>query len=605
MSGFLITTYWAFIALFQQMPLWQSTAMLTACLGAALTAIFAATGWRGAAERWQIKLFMAGSYLIALAATLPLLIVAHWVVSAYVGTERSLPSIFTCLVRLASGYSLQLEIGLGCGLAMGVLAWFIMRFYMQPRIARYLGCGSTDDFLTDARTIESHLPKPFKYDPRKYFKDAQRKGNMFLGIDERRRVVALPRDTWKKTHVQICGPTGTGKGVMAGVCLAQSVAYGDGVYVIDPKNDEFAASVLSESCAAAGKPFHLVDLQSGQPAQFDLLKNISKEDLNSLFIAGFALGEKGTDADFYRKNDRAAARYLAGLANQGSVSLALLAERAGVMLPEDLVEKCEGFRRSLEEIAELQAPQASPFVEAIDLDGPLKNGGCLYVVGSMDDEAVVILQKMLLVRIVQLISARRRNIEQRHITIFADEIRYLMSKKLGDVLGSVRDKGCNVILAHQSLDDLQTGDVSSPAVVIDNTGLRWLYRSTTEEMATWIAGQTGKIVVNKTTRHIEENATGGKISRTEHLVAQIERQKIDINMVQHLPNGVAVVVGAGPARLAFTSPVPVSQKLDSSQLVRPAASSRNVGRIERQTKRVPNKKDDAFSEFLEDGEGAA
>ena len=174
---------------------------------------------------------------------------------------------------------------------------------------------------------------------------------------------------------------------------------------------------------------------------------------------------------------------------------------------------------------------------------------------------------------------------------------------MGDVLGSVRDKGCNVILAHQSLDDLHTGDVPSPAVVIDNTGLKWLYRSTTEEMATWIAGQTGKIVVNKTTRRIEENATGGKISKTEHLVAQIERQKIDTNMVQHLPTGVAVVVGAGPARLAFTSPVPVSQKLDSSQLVKPAGSLRYTVKAERPAKRAPSTKDDSFSEFLDDGEG--
>jgi len=258
------------------------------------------------------------------------------------------------------------------------------------------------------------------------------------------------------------------------------------------------------------------------------------------------------------------------MVDRGPISLARLAEMAGVELPEDLTDKCGGFRRSLEEIAELDSVQAPPGTAEVDLDGPLKNGGCLYVLGSMDDEAVVILQRMLLLRIVQLISTRPRDGKQRHVTVFADEIRYLMSKKLGDVLGSIRDKGCNLILAHQSLADLKTGDVPSPAVVIDNCGLRWLYRSTTEEMAQWIAGQTGKILVNKSTQKIEANAAGGQVGQNQKFMTQTERAKIDVNMVQHLPNGVAVVVGAGPARLAFSSPVPVAEKIDSTKLIVPA-----------------------------------
>lgn len=180
-----------------------------------------------------------------------------------------------------------------------------------------------------------------------------------------------------------------------------------------------------------------------------------------------------------------------------------------------------------------------------------------------------------------------------------------MSKKLGDVLGSVRDKGCNLILAHQSLDDLKTGDVPSPAVVIDNTGLRWLYRSTTEDMAQWIAGQTGKILVNKSSQKIEKNAVGGQVGRNETYMSQVERQKIDVNMVQHLPNGVAVVVGVGPARLAFSSPVPVSEKIDTSLLVKPAKMSA-VRRAEPRPVLKPKVEGSAevvqFSCFLDDVE---
>ncbi len=502
-----------------------------------------------------------------------------WTIAAFAVTficADDLKRISMEWFKVLKYYKIQLSAGIAVGLAAGIVVWFLCRFYLQPRISKRLGVGVTErDSLTDARTIDEKMPQPLKYDPRKFFTSTRKKQLMFLGVDERRKSVTLSRDVWRKTHVQVVGPTGTGKGVMACSCLAQSVSYGDGVYVFDPKNDEFAPSVLREACSRVGKSFHLLDLRRGQPAQLDILKNISKEDLNSLFIAGFALGEKGTDADYYRKNDRAAARHLSTMADHGPISLTKLAEQAGAVLPEDLVEKCEGFRRSIEEIAELQSVQAPAGSSSVQLDGPIKNGGCLYIIGSMDDEAVVVLQKMILLRIVQIVSARPRDGQQRHITVFADEIRYLMSKKLGDVLGSVRDKGCNLILAHQSLDDLKTGDVPSPAVVIDNTGLRWLYRSTTEEMAQWVAGQTGKIVVNKSSQKIEKNAAGGQVGRNETHVSQIERAKIDTNMVQHLPDGVAVVVGAGPARLAFSSPIPVEEKLDSSQLVESAKNSVN------------------------------
>lgn len=384
-----------------------------------------------------------------------------------------------------------------------------------------------------------------------------KKEKMFFGIDENRQPVYIDRQKWKKTHVQVCGPTGTGKGVMSCVCLAQSVNYEDGVFVIDPKNDEYAPSVLKQECDRAGKPFTLINLNREHCGQLNLLKDISPEDLNSLFIAGFSLGEKGTDADFYKKGDRKAARLISKMAAKGTITLKDLAERAHIELTEDVFEQSDGFRKSLEEIAEIESVSTDD--SPLDLAEPIKNGGVLYVVGSMEDEAIVILQKMLLLRIVQLVKNRPRNAEQRHVTIFADEIRYLMSKKLGDTLGSVRDKNCNLILAHQSLDDLRCGDVPSPAVVIDNTGLRWLYRSTTEEMSKWISSQTGRILVGQESVKLEQNEMGAETGSRERTVRQVERNKIDTNMVQNLPDGVAVMIGAGGARMGFASPIQLEQ----------------------------------------------
>lgn len=605
---FLLLIYDYYLSVCGLLSPWQWSIMLMFCISGTITGAAACSGWGGVDSRWQVILIGVCGMLTSSLSGLVLAAAALWSVGAYAATLLAFPSqnVTAGWLRSISYFKFPLCVGIGGGFLIGTAIWFILRRHIQPRITQALGVGVVEiDGLTDARTVEKNIPKAIRFDPRKYFAGANKIGHMFLGLDQFGKAVTIARDVWKKTHVQILGPTGTGKGVMACCCLAQSIANDDGVYVIDPKDDEYAPLVLREACENVGKPFHLINLRRGQPAQIDMLKGISKEDLNSLFIAGFGLGEKGTDADFYRKNDRAAARCLAVLADKGPVSLTRLAERAGVELPDDLADKCEGFRRSLEEVSELEAVQAPAGSIAAELDGPIKTGGCIYVVGSMDDEAVVVLQRMLLLRIVQLVSARPRDGKQRHVTIFSDEIRYQMSKKLGDVLGSVRDKGCNLILAHQSLDDLKTGDVPSPAVVIDNTGLRWLYRSSTEEMAQWIAGQTGKILVNKSSQKIEKNAAGGQVGKNEAYMSQVERQKIDVNMVQHLPNGVAVVIGAGPARLAFSSPVPVFEKLDASQLVKPAKMSA-VRRVEPRPApkpKVESPTDDVpFSSFLDDVE---
>jgi type IV secretory pathway TraG/TraD family ATPase VirD4 len=503
-----------------------------------------ATGWGEASGRWQVTIIYLPFFLVAGVATVAAILEV---------TAGAL--LFFFRRETAQAYYMTAAAGVGIGVVAGVLSWYIIRSVFQPWLCRVIGASmeGREDHLTDVRHIDKEIPQPLQYNPSRFFTKAQKRQKMFFGIDENRQAVYIDRQKWKKTHVQVCGPTGTGKGVMSCVCLAQSISYGDAVFVIDPKNDEFAPSVLKQECDRAGKPFTLINLNREHHGQLNLLKDISPEDLNSLFIAGFSLGEKGTDADFYKKGDRKAARLISKMAANGPITLKNLAERAHIELDETVFEQSDGFRKSLEEIAEIDSASAAD--SPLDIADPIKSGGCLYVVGSMEDEAIVILQKMLLLRIVQLVKNRPRNSEQRHVTIFADEIRYLMSKKLGDTLGSVRDKNCNLILAHQSLDDLRCGDVPSPAVVIDNTGLRWLYRSTTEEMAKWISSQTGRILVGQESVKLEQNELGAETGSRERTVRQVERNKIDTNMVQNLPDGVAVMIGAGGARMGFASPI--------------------------------------------------
>ncbi|MDH8061790.1 Mobilization protein A, partial [Klebsiella pneumoniae] len=107
--------------------------------------------------------------------------------------------------------------------------------------------------------------------------------------------------------------------------------------------------------------------------------------------------------------------------------------------------------------------------------------GCLYVIGSMDDEAVIRVQKMLFARCAQIIIARDEFRRWPHASIMLDEIKYLLSKYVLNALGTLRSRDCNLLLAHQSLGDFGQCGQDLPAdfvktTVLDNTPIRWFYR---------------------------------------------------------------------------------------------------------------------------------
>ncbi|MFW8188773.1 MFS transporter, partial [Klebsiella pneumoniae] len=74
----------------------------------------------------------------------------------------------------------------------------------------------------------------------------------------------LPLKDWQKQHADIIGTTGAGKGVATGILLYQSILAGEGVFVMDPKDDEWAPHLYRKACEDAGKPFALIDLRKQQ-----------------------------------------------------------------------------------------------------------------------------------------------------------------------------------------------------------------------------------------------------------------------------------------------------------------------------------------------------
>ncbi|UJW92707.1 hypothetical protein [Vibrio parahaemolyticus] len=101
--------------------------------------------------------------------------------------------------------------------------------------------------------------------------------------------------------------------------MYQLILADEGVFVMDPKNDEWAPHLMKYACEKAGKPFYLIDLNKKVP-QLDLLADATPEQIEEIMVAGFSLAEKGDVADFYRIDDRKAAREAPMKATKKSVS---------------------------------------------------------------------------------------------------------------------------------------------------------------------------------------------------------------------------------------------------------------------------------------------
>lgn len=130
------------------------------------------------------------------------------------------------------------------------------------------------------------------------------------------------------------------------VLLYQAILAGEGVFVEDPKNDEWAPHVMREACQKAGKKFVLINLNDLN-FQLDLLADISHEQLEELFNAGFSLGKKGEGADFYRIADRRAARNTAAIYENGMTLRDLFNTDFVKSLSEDVPAFMASLRKSL------------------------------------------------------------------------------------------------------------------------------------------------------------------------------------------------------------------------------------------------------------------
>lgn len=440
--------------------------------------------------------------------------------------------------------------------------------------------------FSDVRNLD--LKSDVKYDPLDYFAEAYNKKSVFLGLTSTDsgalEPIYIDKKLWDKSNVQIVGVMGSGKGVQASNALYQCLKYyNDAVIVFDPKNDEFAPHVLK----SAGTPFKLIDLNSDKP-QFNLFANIGTSDLIELLESGFNLGVSGTDSDFYRNFDRKAVRAIAEQFPDGTNAQELL--QAVDNIPKELRDNANNLLPMLEELCRIPVLQTEYGGE---LEEVIEKGGCLYFIGATRKNDVIMLQKMILTRCIQLIEQRDRFKETRHVNIFLDEFKHMISKEALDGMGTLRDKNGNFLIAHQSLGDLKrpVGTMDGEAVkqtVLDTTPLKWIYRAKDAEGANWASDQTGQIIAENARTQIDSSTGGAEMAGAVQEITEAQRNLIDTTTIQHLPDGCGLVISTEVAKIGYSSTIKVTKvPIKISEKPGLAIANKFSELIERESKNQP------------------
>ena len=403
-----------------------------------------------------------------------------------------------------------------------------------------------DRGLSDIRDALASSADAPNYDPERYF--AIKRG-VFVGLDIERgnSPVYLDWRDLRTTHMQVVGTTGSGKGVATTMLLAQCALAGEAVVIFDPKDDKFAPDVLKRVADNAGIPFHLLDLRPAAPPQFNIFRHCTDTDILEIVQTAFDMGDKGDSADFYRLFDRAAARDVCEKALQMGIaptmrSLVALANQSSKIDDEKGIK----FKADLEELAALKAIDTN---EGLDLRKVLSDQSILYITGSIRNVQTVRCQKMLLLRIMQIIEQRDRTRKLRYVAMMLDELKYLLSKAALQALGTVRDKSCHIMLAHQSLGDLRDSEGLDPeavlGAVVENTSLKLIYKAVSPDTAEWASLLSGTIVVRQQSSDIQQ----GMFHAAEGQYREVERPLITQNDVLMLPKLTGMLFGMGLSKL--------------------------------------------------------
>ncbi len=420
--------------------------------------------------------------------------------------------------------------------------------------------SSRDKSLSDIRMSMGEV-KTLDYDMRAFVNPQK---GIFVGLNDRKKPIYLPLHTLRESHVAILGETGSGKGIASQMLLTQLNSQGNSLVIFDPKKEEFLYSVFRANAQGA---FHLIDLDARVP-QFNPIAHLNADRLYPILESAFGLKDKGQEADFYRGGERTNLRKALTLYSQGMNFddwFKVIMEQSPDLIKtkDDQLNKLGHYFLDLSLCRAIHGE-----ADQLDLKAVLNQRGTLYVKcqQAKSSSSVKLATKVVLMSILDEIENRSVQEEQYPVSIMLDELKFILTERVSQALGSIRSKGGSFVLNFQSMGDLTNLDdatLDGQAIqqqINANTAIKICYKTLDERNNTTLSRLTGSVVKESRSSSVLTNQKMVAISQTNEGYASQQKEALYTeNDFLSLPKRVAILIGFGLAQRIYTAPVAVSK----------------------------------------------
>lgn len=510
-----------------------------------------------------------------------------WVLRAGMCLDESGVYAGACAVlRRETG---ALSFATGVNLATGWVAGWLGMFLWQRYVGTWISHWRRDfrqrvanEKLSDIRDVAGKV-RAVEFDPSKHYDPKGTK--LFVGRDESGGAVYVEAEKFRKTHMEVIGPTGSGKGVAVGVLLDQAIRWNavrgskkHVVIAIMPKQDLWLPHVMERAARESGCRFVFFDMSTrARGGGWAPFASGNEEMRRTRIMSLLGMQATGGLDDFYKLGEKA---LIDQVLAHGPVSLPGL--RKALKRPKTdsegrvLRDQPKAVRAidTLGDIARFDTFTVPHTEAGLKIEDILRSPEptVVYVNSSMTNEQIKQMTSLMVMEITQVGMWLRSELDARttHVTLFVDELRELVSDEFDKALATVSMFDINIISAYQSPSDVEKlRDMRLNAKAIadsihTNSQLKLLYRIGEERGAQWAAGLTGKQYKNVSVR--EEVDVGNFAAERwgdRYFIEKKEEYFYTPNLFQSLRPRVGVLIDPGErARLLFTSPVRVERRLD-------------------------------------------
>lgn len=488
---------------------------------------------------------------LLLAVTFSFLVILLLVFLFYAGTNSANSAEFSFwLFQLLKDKFHLVPIGLVVGLTLR----FIFYRYIQTlisSISKRLRLQQKNDKLSDIRDeVGKYSAKNFI--PSKFYKSGKR----FIGLDENDKPQYIDEQLYRETHHQIIGPTRYGKGVILGNLIDQAINAGDGAIYIDPKGDNFLPYIMYAAAKRNNRKFYYLSLCDREPGKWQPFAGGDIRSALGRAIQAFDLEETGgSDADYYKTLEVEAL----------TESLSRGRHINAICNHVENNEKATKLKSKTKQWAQIDT-FSGPIKNSFSVEKALLEGAVVYVKGHLQDKIVKVATKVF---ISEVISESMRLTERKnHLSLYIDEIKFLVSSQITDALSTAAGFRTNITLAYQSLsdtlspDDQRLNGRSLTDSININCQLKSIYGGSHPETANYAAEMSGKIYKQVTRfERTEIQDAGAEIWEKSRTIGSQEESLIDENVFFGLPSRVCIqFIPSQLTKIIYSAFVPVTEQ---------------------------------------------